>query len=138
MVGLTHASSVIPVLSCSEAELGTVTRELVPLKLSALPYLPVAAQVVFASVPLLPFPDRSATDRPRPLIKRKTPPPTPASPPDSRSRRERERGYRRQRDDHTANPTRAKTNSRHMMMRGQSRHPIGRSSLLRQVPTEIR
>ena len=66
MVGLTQASSVIAVARCNEAASGTVTRELVPLKLSALPYLPAAAQAVFARVPLLPFPDASATVEPDP------------------------------------------------------------------------
>ena len=70
MVGLTHASNVMRGRS-------TATRpswerspgQLVPLKLSALPYLPAAAQVVFASVPLLPFPDASATVEPDPSSK---------------------------------------------------------------------
>ena len=37
-----------------------------PLKLSALPYFPAAAQVVFTTVPSLPFPDPSATVDPDP------------------------------------------------------------------------
>ena len=51
---------------CSDAESGIVTRELEPLKLSALPYFPTAAQVVFETVPLLPFPEASATVVPEP------------------------------------------------------------------------
>ena len=64
--GLTHASSVIPVESCSAAALGTVTSALVPLNCSALPNLPVAAQVAFEIVPLWPLPDASATVVPDP------------------------------------------------------------------------
>ena len=66
MVGLTQASRVIAVVSCSDAELGTVTRELVPLNVRALPYLPAAAHVVFATVPVPPPPDASATLIPDP------------------------------------------------------------------------
>ena len=66
MAGSTHASNVIALDRCNEAESGTVTRELDPLKLSAPPYLPVATQVAFAIVPLLPFPDASATVDPDP------------------------------------------------------------------------
>ena len=65
MVGSTHASNVIALVRCSEAESGIVTRELDPLKLNAPPYLP-ATQVAFAIVPLLPFPDASATVVPDP------------------------------------------------------------------------
>ena len=43
-----------------------MTSALVPLNSSALPYLPVAVQVVFATVPLFPFPDASATVDPDP------------------------------------------------------------------------
>ncbi len=65
MAGFTHASSVIALDRCSEAESGTVTRELVPLKLNARPYLP-ATQAVFATDPLLPLPDASDTVDPDP------------------------------------------------------------------------
>jgi hypothetical protein len=64
--GFTHASSVIAPVNWSEALSGTVTRELVPLKLSAPPYFPVPAHVVFAAVPVLPLPEASATDVPDP------------------------------------------------------------------------
>jgi hypothetical protein len=53
-------------LRWSEALSGTVTRELLPLKVSAFPNLPVAAHAVFAAVPALPFPDASATAVPDP------------------------------------------------------------------------
>ncbi len=66
MVGLTHASSVIAPVRCNDALSATVTRELLPLKLSAWPYFPVAAHVVFAVVPVLPLPDASATVVPDP------------------------------------------------------------------------
>jgi len=52
--------------SCSEAALGTLTRALVPLNCSALPYLPVAAQAAFVIVPVFPLPDASATVVPYP------------------------------------------------------------------------
>src|SRR5206468_12751222 len=45
--GSTHASSVIPVVRCRAAESGIDTLAFVPLKDSALPYLPVVAQVAF-------------------------------------------------------------------------------------------
>src|SRR5690348_3448320 len=64
--GLTHASSVIPVDSCSEAALGIETNAFVPLNCSALPYLPVAAQAAFVIVPVFPLPDASVTVVPDP------------------------------------------------------------------------
>ena len=64
--GLTHASSVIPVDSCSWAALGTETSALPPLNCSALPNFPVAAHVAFEMVPLWPLPDASATVVPDP------------------------------------------------------------------------
>jgi hypothetical protein len=42
------------------------TRALEPLKLSALPYLPAAVQVAPDTIPVLPFPDESATVDPEP------------------------------------------------------------------------
>ncbi len=65
-MGLTHASSVIPLDSCSEAEFGIVTSALVPLNCSASPYLPDVDQVALVIVPLLPFPDASVTVVPDP------------------------------------------------------------------------
>src|SRR5450755_1250797 len=76
--GLTHASSVIPLERCNEAESGIVTSALVPLNRNAPPYLPDAqaeerrrhlpdvTQVALLIVPLLPFPDASATVDPDP------------------------------------------------------------------------
>src|SRR5215471_21601285 len=64
--GLTHASSVMPLDSCNDAEFGTVTTELEPLNCNALPNLPVVAHVVLAAVPLLPLPDASVTEVPDP------------------------------------------------------------------------
>src|SRR5436309_13701966 len=68
-VGFTQASSVIPLVKCSEFESGTFTRALVPLKTSAFPYFPAVVQVAFEIVPLLPLPDRSATVVPEPSLK---------------------------------------------------------------------
>jgi hypothetical protein len=59
-VGFTHASTVAPVVRSSDDESGTVTIELDPLKLSALPYLPLVNEVLLA-VPWLPAPELSAT-----------------------------------------------------------------------------
>ena len=67
--GLTQASSVIPLDSCSDAEFGIVTSVLVPLNFNAPPYLPVVDQVPFATVPLLPFPEASVTVEPDPSLK---------------------------------------------------------------------
>src|SRR3954453_14451299 len=64
--GSTQASRVTAFVTCSEAELGTFTRALVPLNESAPPYLPPAAQAAFASEPALPFPEASATVVPDP------------------------------------------------------------------------
>jgi hypothetical protein len=64
--GFTHASNVNAFVRCSEALSGIVTFALVPLKTSADPNFPFAVQVVFATVPLLPFPDESETDDPDP------------------------------------------------------------------------
>ena len=46
--------------------IGTVTNELEPLNCSALPNLPAVLHVLFATVPLLPFPDASVTAVPDP------------------------------------------------------------------------
>src|SRR5215471_9989101 len=62
----THASSVIADVRSKEAASGTVTREFVPLKLSAPPFLPAVDQVVFATVPPFPVPEASATVVPAP------------------------------------------------------------------------
>src|SRR6476646_901044 len=67
--GLTQASSVMPLVRCSDVESGIVTRELVPLNDSAPPNLPAVDQVVFETVPLFPFPDESATVAPEPSLK---------------------------------------------------------------------
>ena len=65
-VGLTQASSVIPLVRSREFESFTLTRALVPLKKRALPNLPAVDQVAFESVPVLPLPDRSAVVVPLP------------------------------------------------------------------------
>src|SRR5690349_13866610 len=59
--GSTQASSVIPLLRCSEAESLTVTQLFVPLKDSAGPEWPWLVQVALVTVPVLPLPDRSVT-----------------------------------------------------------------------------
>src|SRR5437773_3760937 len=69
VTGFTQASSVMPLVRCSEAESGTLTREFVPLKRSALPYLPAVVQVAFEIVPVLPLPEESATVVPLPSSK---------------------------------------------------------------------
>ena len=68
-VGLTQASSVIPLVMSSEFESFTFTRALVPLKKRALPNLPAVDQVAFESVPVLALPDRSAVVVPLPSSK---------------------------------------------------------------------
>src|SRR5258706_14502960 len=60
-LGHTHASSVIAFVRSSDAESGTVTRALVPLKLSALPNLPERVRVAAVMVPVLVLPDASVT-----------------------------------------------------------------------------
>ena len=67
-VGYTHASSVIPVVSCSDAALGTVTTALVPLNTSAPPYRPAAVHVAPLITPVLPFPEASTTVVPAPSL----------------------------------------------------------------------
>src|SRR4051794_9730764 len=64
--GSTHASSVMPIVNCNEAELGTFTRALDPLKLNAPPNLPELDHVVFDTVPTLPVPDESPVAVPAP------------------------------------------------------------------------
>ena len=68
MVGYTHASSVIPVVNCSDAESLTVTNALVPLNVKAFPYLPEVVQVAPLIVPLFPLPDTSFTTVPLPSL----------------------------------------------------------------------
>src|SRR5262245_11716278 len=68
-LGLTQASSVIPLVRSSEAESGTLTIALVPLKERAPPYLPLVLQVALAIVPLLLLPDRSGRLGPEPWSK---------------------------------------------------------------------
>ena len=58
--GLTHASSVMPVVRSSDVWSGTVTQSFVPSKLSAPPKRPAAARVAPLIVPWLPRPDASA------------------------------------------------------------------------------
>ncbi len=66
VAGFTQASRVMPELSCSELELGMLTRLEVPLNDSADPYLPLLDQVALLIVPVLLFPDVSATVVPDP------------------------------------------------------------------------
>jgi len=65
-VGRTHASIVIPVVRCSDPESATETSDDVPLNDNADPNFPDADHVAPLTVPLLPFPDASATDDPDP------------------------------------------------------------------------
>src|SRR2546426_11370500 len=65
-LGLTQASSVIPVVRSSDAASATVTHELVPLNESAPPYMPALDQLAFETVPALPLPDQSVTVDPDP------------------------------------------------------------------------
>src|SRR5262245_59267151 len=65
--GLTHASSVMPVVRCSDAASGMVTIAFEPLNDSALSNFPVV-HVALAIVPVLPLPDRSATVVPAPSL----------------------------------------------------------------------
>src|SRR5579862_6999566 len=67
--GSTHASRVMPVVSCSDAELGMSTRAFVPLNESAPPYFPEAVQVVFTMEPTLPLPEASPSVVPVPSLK---------------------------------------------------------------------
>ncbi|MEA2129081.1 MAG: hypothetical protein QOJ85_1972 [Solirubrobacteraceae bacterium] len=60
VVGLTHASSVMPVVRSSDAASATVTRSLTPSKLSALPNLPVVVRSGPLIVPALDCPEASA------------------------------------------------------------------------------
>src|SRR5262245_7921230 len=63
--GLIQPSRVIAEVRCSEAESGTLTRELEPSKASALPYFPFT-QLVLAAVPFWLLPYASATADPVP------------------------------------------------------------------------
>ncbi len=58
----------MPVVRSSDAASGIVTRALVPLNVSALPYFPAVVHVAFASVPEFPLPDASATVVPDPSL----------------------------------------------------------------------
>ena len=67
-VGLTQASSVMPIVRSSEALSGTVTKLELPLNDSAPPKRPIGAQPVAVVVPVLPVPDASATVVPAPSL----------------------------------------------------------------------
>src|SRR5438477_10948357 len=67
-VGYSHASTVNPVVSRSDAALGTSTSAFVPLNVSALPYRPAVVHVAEATSPLLPFPDASRAVVPLPSL----------------------------------------------------------------------
>src|SRR5262245_60323830 len=64
LLGLTQASNVMPLVRCSEASSGTVTRSLVPLNRRAPPYFPAAVRVAPLMVPLFPSPEASSTVAP--------------------------------------------------------------------------
>src|SRR5262245_37823743 len=68
VVGFTQASSVIAEPRCRVAESGTLTVAFDPLKDSPLPYFPAAVHAAFASVPVLPLPEASATVVPEPSL----------------------------------------------------------------------
>src|SRR4051812_14211414 len=69
VVGLTHASIVMPVVRSSEFASATVTQSLVPLNESAEPNLPPAFHVAPETVPVLLLPDASVTVVPLPSSK---------------------------------------------------------------------
>ncbi len=64
-----HASSVSELLRSRLGESGTVTMLLLPLKASALPYLPVIVQVAPEIVPVLLWPEASFKVVPLPSLK---------------------------------------------------------------------
>src|SRR5262245_27092698 len=64
-VGFTQASRVMAVVRCRLAESGILIFVFVPLKASALPYLP-NTHVAFETVPELPLPEKSVTVVPVP------------------------------------------------------------------------
>src|SRR5438105_1886394 len=68
-VGLTHASSVMPLVSRRPGASFTVTQALVPLKERAPPNLPAADQAALLSVPVFALPERSAAVEPVPSLK---------------------------------------------------------------------
>src|SRR4051812_10231735 len=68
-LGLTQASRVMPVVRSRLLASPTLRMLLLPLKLSALPYLPPLVQVAPAIVPVLPLPERSARLVPEPASK---------------------------------------------------------------------
>src|SRR5438093_665539 len=67
-VRFTHASSIIPVVSTSDAAFATVTFALVPSNTSAPPYRPAVVHVAPLIVPVLLFPDASVTVGPEPSL----------------------------------------------------------------------
>src|SRR6185503_7940984 len=67
-VGLSHASTVSPVVRSRELASLTVTRSLTPSTERACPYFP-AVHVAPEMVPVLPLPEISATDVPLPSLK---------------------------------------------------------------------
>src|SRR3954462_12432456 len=66
--GRTHASNVMPVDRCSAAVSAIVTRDVVPLNTSALPYFPPVVHVAFVMPPVFPLPDTSASVAPVPSL----------------------------------------------------------------------
>jgi hypothetical protein len=59
----------MPVVRRSAGRSAIVTRELLPLKANAASYLPVSVLAAVPIVPVLPFPDASATLAPVPSLK---------------------------------------------------------------------
>ena len=66
---MTQASSVIPVVSCNDAEFGTVTYVFVPLNTRAFPNRPAVVHAAPTIVPVRKFPDESPTVGPEPSLK---------------------------------------------------------------------
>src|SRR5436190_16364704 len=69
LVGSTQASRVMPFLRSRDAASGMVTREVLPLKDRAPPYLPAADQIALLMLPSLPLPERSCRTAPPPSSK---------------------------------------------------------------------
>src|ERR1041384_5262296 len=72
VLGLTHASSVMPVVRSSDGASGMVTRSSTPSKLSAEPKRPCVDHAALpVTIPALPLPEPSPTDVPEPSAKLK-------------------------------------------------------------------
>ena len=69
VAGLTHASTVIPLVSLRSVLSATVTQALDPLKESALPYIPAEFQVALEMTPFRALPALSPSVVPVPSLK---------------------------------------------------------------------